>query len=94
MKWAEEKQASRVALVWHEGGLSLSSLQEVQLRNVLFCLSLTGPSGLHSILGSGGYSQQVDEPSPGFRTILVPIPVLSQQDFPDPVTIKIIPREN
>lgn len=93
MKWAEEKRASRVTLLWHKEGLSaITDTQEVQLRTILFCPILIDPSELHSVLGIGRYSQQEDEPGPGFRAIFVSIPVLSQQDFPDPVTIKIISR--
>jgi hypothetical protein len=93
MKCIEEKRASRVTLLWHEEGLStITATQEVQLRTILFCLSLIDPSELHSILGIGGYSQQEDEPGPGFRAILVSIPVLSQWDFPDPVSVKIISK--
>lgn len=78
MKWVEEKQASRVALLCHEEGLStITATQEVQLKTILFCLGLIDPSELHSVLGIGGYNHSEDEPGLGFRAILVSIPALS-----------------
>lgn len=80
MKWVEEKRASRIiVLLWHEEMLStITATQGVQLRTILFCVSLIDPSELHSVLGIRGYTQQEDEPSPGFQPWLVSIPVLSQ----------------
>lgn len=48
---------------------------------------------LNVIVFIGGYGQQENEPGPGISDIHVSIPVLSQKDLQDPVTIKVIPRE-
>lgn len=44
-----------------EGFSTSVVVQEVQLRTILFSLSLTDPSELHSVLDTGEYGQQEDE---------------------------------
>lgn len=44
-----------------EGFSTSVVVQEVQLRTILFSLSLMDPSELHSVLGTGEYGQLEDE---------------------------------
>lgn len=46
-----------------EGFSTSIVVPEVQLRTILFSLSLIDPSELHSVLGTGEYDQLEDEPA-------------------------------
>lgn len=46
-----------------EGFSTSIVVPEVQLRIILFSLSLMDPSELHSVLGTGEYGQLEDEPA-------------------------------